>query len=119
MIGQYLEEFEKVRALGKTKRATLLVIAGSWIGDLQDVDITSQKLVEYAQWRHSKDGGGVQAQTIGNDLSHLVAVLSIARPAWGYEIDPFAVPDARDRPNQLEILPIRGGIGHLRVAFLH
>lgn len=43
----------------------------------------------------SKEGGGVQAQTVGNDLPHLGAALSVARPAWGYEVDPLAMPDAR------------------------
>ena len=43
----------------------------------------------------SEEGGGVQAQAVGNDLSHLGAVLSVARPAWGYEVDPLAIPDAR------------------------
>lgn len=43
----------------------------------------------------SKEGGGVQAQTVGNDLSHLGAALSVARPAWGYEVDPLAMFDAR------------------------
>ena len=33
-------------------------------------------------------------QTVGNDLSHLGAVLFVARP-WGYEVDPLAMPDAR------------------------
>lgn len=42
-----------------------------------------------------KKGGGVQAQTVGNDLSHLGAVLSVAWPAWGYAVDPLAMPDAR------------------------
>ncbi len=65
------------------------------MGDLDDSALTSQKLVEFAQWRMSKEGGGVQAQTVGNDLSHLGAVLSVARPAWGYEVDALAMPDAR------------------------
>lgn len=47
------------------------------------------------------EGGGVQAQTVGNDLSHLGAVLSVARPAWGYAIDPHAMPDARQVPRKL------------------
>lgn len=38
---------------------------------------------------------GIQPQTVGNDLAHLGAVLSVARPAWGYDIDPMAMPDAR------------------------
>ncbi|UMZ14026.1 site-specific integrase [Pseudomonas sp. MPFS] len=94
MIEQYLDEYEKIRPLGKTKRATLNAIKDTWLGDLDDSALTSQKLVEFAQWRMGQ-GGGVQAQTVGNDLSHLGAVLSVARPAWGYVVDPLAMPDAR------------------------
>jgi len=95
MIEQYLDQFEKVRPLGKTKRATLKAIAASWLGEVMDRDLTSQKLVEYAAWRTSEEGGGVRPQTVGNDLSHLGAVMSVARPAWGYDVDPHAMPDAR------------------------
>ncbi len=95
MIEQYLDEYEKIRPLGKTKNATLKAIKDTWLGDLDDSALTSQKLVEFAQWRMGKEGGGVQAQTVGNDLSHLGAVLSVARPAWGYEVDALAMPDAR------------------------
>src|SRR5690606_23935915 len=58
-----------------------------------DSEVTSQVLVEYGQRRMQEDG--VQAQTVGNDLAHLGAVLAVARPAWGYDIDPMAMPDAR------------------------
>ncbi|CRM31251.1 site-specific integrase [Pseudomonas sp. 58 R 3] len=95
MIEQYLDEYEKIRPLGKTKSATLSAIKDTWLGELEDSALNSQKLVEYAQWRMSEEGGGVQAQTVGNDLSHLGAVLSVARPAWGYEVDSHAMPDAR------------------------
>lgn len=95
MIEQYLDEYEKIRPLGKTKSATLSAIKETWLGELDDAALNSQKLVEYAQWRMSEEGGGVQAQTVGNDLSHLGAVLSVARPAWGYEVDSHAMSDAR------------------------
>lgn len=95
MIEQYLDEYEKIRPLGKTKNATLNAIKETWLGLLDDSSLTSQKIVEFAQWRMSKEGGSVQAQTVGNDLSHLGAVLSVARPAWGYEVDPLAMSDAR------------------------
>ncbi|SCW43325.1 hypothetical protein SAMN03159473_00761 [Pseudomonas sp. NFACC52] len=95
MIDQYLDEYEKIRPLGKTKRATLMAIKETWLGEVEDSALNSQKLVDFAQWRICKEGGGVQAQTVGNDLSHLGAVLSVARPAWGYEVDPHAMPDAR------------------------
>ncbi|MES2869178.1 MAG: tyrosine-type recombinase/integrase [Pseudomonadota bacterium] len=93
MIERYLMEYEKLRPLGKTKRATLKAIGETWLGKLEDREITSQKLVEYADGRMMNDG--IQAQTVGNDLAHLGAVLSVARPAWGYDIDPMAMPDAR------------------------
>jgi hypothetical protein len=95
MIQRYLAEMEKVRPLGKTKDATLNAIAASDFGQTVDSDINSQRLVDFALWRMSKEGGGVQPQTAGNDLAHLGAVLSIARPAWGYEVDPHAMADAR------------------------
>lgn len=93
MIDKYLVEYEKLRPLGKTKRATLKAIGESWLGELEDQQLTSQKLVDYAMDRIEKDG--IQPQTVGNDLAHLGAVLSVARPAWGYEVDPLAMPDAR------------------------
>lgn len=95
MIKQYLDEMEKVRPLGKTKAATLNAIAASEFGQTVDSDINSQRLVDFALWRMSKEGGAVQPQTAGNDLAHLGAVLSIARPAWGYEVDIHAMTDAR------------------------
>jgi integrase len=36
-----------------------------------------------------------QPQAAGNDLAHLGAVLSIARDAWGYQVDPLAMAGAR------------------------
>lgn len=93
MIDRYLLEYEKLRPLGKTKRATLKAIGETWLGKLMDKEITSQKIVEYANDRMQKDG--IQAQTVGNDLAHFGAVLSVARPAWGFDIDPMAMPDAR------------------------
>jgi integrase len=95
MIDRYLAEMTKARPLGKTKLGTLKAISECYLGKLNDRDISSQHLVEYALWRMGKEGGGVQPQTAGNDLAHLGAVLSIARPAWGYEVDPHAMVDAR------------------------
>lgn len=95
IIKRYLGEYGKARPLGKTKEATLLAIARSYLGELADSEITSQVLVDYALWRMSPEGGGVQAQTVANDLAHLGAVLGVAQPAWGYEIDERAMPAAR------------------------
>jgi hypothetical protein len=95
MIDQYLREVEKARPLGKTKKATLTAIGASYFGKLNDTDINTQCLVDFALWRMSAEGGGVLPQTAGNDLAHLGAVLSIARDAWGYQVDPLAMGGAR------------------------
>lgn len=95
IIDRYLSEYERIRPLGKTKRQALKAIGNTWLGDVADKDLTSQVLVSYGQWRMSPEGGGVKPQTIGNDMSHLGAVLSVARPAWGYQIDPHALQDAK------------------------
>lgn len=95
MIERYMLEMQKARALGKTKLATLKAISESYLGQINDEDLDCQILVEYAVWRMGPEGGGVLPQTAGNDLAHLGAVLSIARPAWGYQVDPHAMGDAR------------------------
>ncbi|MEO3725750.1 site-specific integrase [Pseudomonas syringae] len=95
MIERYLREVEKARPLGKTKKATLTAIGASYFGKLNDTDINTQCLVDFALWRMSGEGGGVQPQTAGNDLAHLGAVLSIAKDAWGYQVDPLAMAGAR------------------------
>lgn len=95
MIERYLLEMAKARPLGKTKIGTLNAISESYLGHVKDQEINCQTLVEYAVWRISPEGGGVLPQTAGNDLAHLGAVLSIARPAWGYAVDPHAMSDAR------------------------
>ena len=88
-------EMEKARGLGKTKLATLKAISESYLGAVSDQDLNCQILVEYAVWRMGPEGGGVLPQTAGNDLAHLGAVLSIARPAWGYEVDPQVMGNVR------------------------
>lgn len=95
IVDRYLEEYARSRPLGKTKQATLKAISESWLGEVADSALTSQVLVDFVRWRMTPDGGSVLPQTAGNDLAHLGAVLSVARPAWGYEIDPHAVGDAR------------------------
>jgi hypothetical protein len=65
MIERYLVEVEKVRPLGKTKRGTLAMISESYLGRLEDHQVTSQQLVDYALWRMAPEGGSVQPQTAG------------------------------------------------------
>lgn len=101
VIDKYLAEVGQAQPLGRTKEYTLRAIAASHLGDMAPAQMTSQVLVDYALWRMSSEGGGVQPQTAGNDLAHLGAVLSVARPAWRYDVPAGAMTDARMVLNKL------------------
>ena len=48
-----------------------------------------------ADWVQFAGDLGVQPQTVSNYLSHIAAVYQLARPAWGYQLDPQVIDDAR------------------------
>lgn len=93
IITRYLLEYEAIRPLGKTKRQCLTAMARTWLGELPASAITSEQIVEYARRRLVE--GHIQPQTVTNDLSHLGAIFSIAKPAWGYPLDDSAMRQAR------------------------
>lgn len=86
VIDQY--NLEKMKEHGKTKTQVLRTIKAS-IGHLHCSEIDSPRLVEFAR--------SIKAtpQTVGNYFSHLAAVFTVARPAWGYPLDMQAMADAR------------------------
>ena len=88
VIDTYLGESRK--AVGRTKAQVLEAIKRHPIGSKRCSRITSASVVSFAQGLQS----GRTPQTVMNYLSHLGSVFAIARPAWGYPLDPEAVQDA-------------------------
>lgn len=88
-IDKYVEESE--RQIGRTKAQVLRAIKTFDLGDKSCSEITSADIVEFAR---QKLDSGAQPQTVANYMSHLGAIFSIARPAWGYLLDPQAMDDA-------------------------
>jgi integrase len=89
VIDRYIEESEK--EIGKTKAQVLRAIKAFPIANKRCSQIGSAEIVEFAQ---DKLATGVESQTVGNYLSHLGAIFSIAGPAWKYQLDPQAMSDA-------------------------
>lgn len=89
VIEQY--ERESKRNLGRTKKQVLKTIRESDLGKRRCSEATSQVLVAWAQ----ELGKSREPQTVGNYVSHLASVFTIARPAWGYPLDQQAMDDAR------------------------
>lgn len=87
-INRYIAESQ--RAMGRTKAQVLAAIRKYDIAERDCADIKSHDVVEFARMLHTR----VKPQTVANYMSHLGAVFSIARPAWGYDLDHQVMKDA-------------------------
>lgn len=87
-IDRYIEESRK--QIGRTKEQVLASLSAMPIAGKSCADITSEEIVALAR-DLSK---GRQPQTVGNYLSHLGSIFTVARPAWGYALDKRAYDDA-------------------------
>lgn len=75
---------------GRTKNQVLNFIRSSDLGAMQCADIRSHDITEFARGLSLTRAPA----TVANYLSHLSKIFSIARPAWGYELDERAMADA-------------------------
>lgn len=90
MIDKYLGHFRK--DIGRTKEQVLVALKAYEIADKQADHITAADVVALAK----QLGEGRKPQTVQNYLSHLSAVLSTARAAWGADIDRTVMRDAME-----------------------
>nr|WP_018699285.1 hypothetical protein [Amorphus coralli] len=81
---------DSVREIGRTKAQVLRSITGFDIAKMSCPNITSGDIFGFAQELAETR----QPQTVANYLSHLAAVFSVARPAWGYRLDDQPMKDA-------------------------
>ncbi|WP_311276116.1 site-specific integrase [Methylobacterium sp. WCS2018Hpa-22] len=88
VIDRYVET--TIKQIGKTKAQVLRTIKKHAIAALRCSEVRSDHIVDFAHGLAQN----VQAQTVGNYLSHLSAIFAVARPAWGYPLDEGAMRDA-------------------------
>jgi integrase len=86
VIDRYINESKK--RIGRTKAQVLATIKKYDIADIHASKITSADIVAFA------NALPVKPQTVQNYLSHLGAIFTVARPAWGYPLDRRAMEDA-------------------------
>lgn len=88
-IDRYIDE--SLKEIGKTKAQVLRTLKDYIIAEKACDKIDSTDIVALAK-ALSEDK---QPQTVGNYLSHLGAVFTVAGPAWGYALNPKAMEDAQ------------------------
>src|SRR5690554_6708733 len=88
VIDRYVAE--TLSNIGRTKDQVLKAIKGYDLANMNVADIKSADVVAFAR-DLAKDR---KPQTVSNYLSHLQAVFALARPAWGYDLDPIVMKDA-------------------------
>ncbi|KQP34277.1 hypothetical protein ASF27_01570 [Methylobacterium sp. Leaf102] len=81
-IDRYISDSR--RALGKTKAQVLRTIKTFDLAEKPCSAVTSAEIVAFARDLST----GRLPQTVGNYMAHLGAVFAVARPAWGYPLDP-------------------------------
>ena len=81
---------ESLKQAGRTKLQVLRTIKQHDIASLRCGEIASQDIVHFAQ----AIGKTAKPQTTANYLAHLGAVFAVAKPAWGFDLDPQAMSDA-------------------------
>ncbi|MEO0002919.1 MAG: hypothetical protein RLZZ22_611, partial [Pseudomonadota bacterium] len=87
LIGRYIEEAE--RDYGRTKTQVLQTIRKSDFAQLQCSKVDSASVVQWLQTLNSKPS------TRQNYLSHLSAVVTLAKPVWRYPIESSVTQEAR------------------------
>lgn len=88
VIDRYVTE--TLSDIGRTKAQVLRAIKQYDIANMNVSDIRSADVVAFARELVKAR----KPQTVSNYLSHLQAVFAIARPAWGYNLDPLVMKDA-------------------------
>lgn len=82
---------EDGHTIGTTKAQCLRSILETDLAQMLCEDIQSHHIVEFAMTLRE----GREPSTVGNYLSHLSAVINVARPSWGFQIDPEVMVAAR------------------------
>lgn len=86
VIDRYLNESEK--KIGKTKAQVLRSIKTYDLAEMKCSEIKSEDILAFAKTLNA------QPQTRQNYLSHLSAIFTIAKPAWGYPLDQDVMKSA-------------------------
>ncbi|WP_175844182.1 tyrosine-type recombinase/integrase [Burkholderia arboris] len=86
VIDRYVREDKK--GIGRTKTQVLNSIKVAPIGSRKCSTLKSPDYVDFARSLE------VQPQTVSNYMSHLAAVVRVARPAWGSSLDEKELDDA-------------------------
>lgn len=76
--------------IGRTKAQVLRALKADSIADMDCRDVGTEALVDLAR-RLSRER---TPQTVGNYMSHLSGLFSVARPAWGHELNQVAMQEA-------------------------
>jgi integrase len=89
IIKRYIEETN--RAYGKTKAQVLRSISDSWLGDINATQLKSSEFVKFGKYLEKN---GASPSTVSNYMSHLGAVISVAKPAWSYPVEATELKSA-------------------------
>lgn len=101
LIRRYIDEYEALTGWQRTKGEHLRLLTRMAIANADAARLHSSDLVEHIRQRRLS---GTGPATAGNDLIWIGVVLKAARSAWGLDVDPHVVEDARSACRQLRLI---------------
>ena len=97
-IDKYIATSRK--KIGRTKEQVLASLKGMDVAKKRCAEVTSQTIIDLAEELQA----GRKPQTVNNYLSHLQAVFAVAKPAWGFALDPAAMDGAMEVCKRLGLI---------------
>lgn len=92
LIDRYIQDVEPIKPLGKTKRATLIMLSRYDLATIPATRLTAADVISHCKTR-AKEGAG--PATISQDISYLRVVLGMCKAAWSIEASAQPVMDAQ------------------------
>lgn len=97
-IGRYTEDITRI---GRTKAQVLRAVLEYDVASIPMSELRATDLVDFA--RELRGNGERAPSTVLNYISHIGGVISMARSAWGYDVDRSVVQDALAATKRLQL----------------
>ncbi|WP_322893491.1 MULTISPECIES: site-specific integrase [unclassified Yoonia] len=97
-IGRYTEDITRI---GRTKAQVLRAVLEYDIANIRLDELRSTDIVDFA--RELRGNNERAASTVLNYISHIGGVISVARSAWGFDVDRSVVQDALSATRRLQL----------------
>jgi len=101
LISKYLDEVDKIKAIGRSRKFALQQMLKYPISEIRYQDFETQDVVDFCIQRRNNGAGKA---TIKADISHLRVVLEIAKPFWSIPVSTKVIDEVSPTLKRLKLI---------------